>query len=201
MSDIVVRQVLDSDLHSIAVIHKGQFGGHFLGKFSVALLTKFYRAFLEDSIFLIAENLDEPAGFVLGGEAVRLTARKKQFLTSDLGRLILESAVRPRLWGMVISRLFSLGPRGSQPVSGYEMRLLSIAVDDDSKGKGVASALVAEFEKSLTGYREYGLSVLADNSRAVAFYRKTGYTEEMRRGKSVYFFKTLPEDPVTRGKS
>ena len=192
---------MDSDLSAVALIHKEQFGDHFLGKFSVPLLTNFYRAFLGDSIFLIAEYLDEPAGFVLGGEAGRLGARKKQFLTSNFGRLFLESAVRPGLWGMVFSRVFSYGPRGSQPVSGYDMRLLSIAVDDESKGKGVASALVAEFEKSLADCREYGLSVLAENSRAIAFYRKTGYTEEMRRGKSVYFFKNLSEVPVNRGES
>lgn len=194
MNPVVVRPASKGDLQPVAALHKAQFGDHFLGKFSVPLLARFYKAFLGKAIFLVAISQGNVSGFVLGGLDSHMGFQKKNFIKDNFLRIVLEALVRPGIWGMVISRVFDFGFGSPQSRSKYQMRLLSIAVDDDSKGKGVSKALVSGFESSLGDFQTYGLSVLAENARAVAFYRKLGYSEEFVRGVSVYFFKSIEKD-------
>ncbi len=193
MSNVIVRETVDTDLQAIAAVHKAQFGDHLLGQYSVSLLKKFYRSFLNNSIFLTAESSGEICGFILGGEESRLKIPKSQFVRSHFMRILLESVMRPKVWGIIARRVFGFKGGATKATSVYEMRLLSIAVTGSSKGKGVASALVSSFEKCLGDFRVYGLCVIVENSRAIAFYRKMGYSEEFRRGQSLYFFKQVPE--------
>lgn len=57
------------------------------------------------------------------------------------------------------------------------MRLLGIAVAPEQRGSGLASRLTERFEDVLrqAGHLRVGLSVLPDNQRAIAFYKKTGW--------------------------
>ena len=57
----------------------------------------------------------------------------------------------------------------------------------------MAKALVEDFETELDEVKEYGLSVLAKNERAIGFYLKMGYVEEYRNGSSVYFSKNIQD--------
>lgn len=193
MDALVVREATEHDLPAIAGIHKAQFGDHLLGQFSISLLTDFYRCFFGHSIFLTAENSGEVCGFVMGGEKLQLAGQKDTFVKSNFPKIFFESFFRPKVWVFLVKRISSLGNKSTRFDSGYSMRLLSIAVNPAAKGRGVASALVDEFENQVGEGNEYGLSVVANNERAIGFYLKTGYVEEARKGSSVYFWKRIPE--------
>jgi len=194
LGNFEIQPTLPSDLESIAALHKAQFSDHLLGQFSVSLLVDFYGMFLGNSIFLTARNSSDLLGFVLGGLNSQNVAIKGSFQKCRFWRILFESLFRPRVWVMAGPRILALPVRPSSPQSLYEMRLLSIAVRNEAKGSGVASGLVSGFENSILGYQKYGLSVLAENSRALAFYIKQGYVEEMRNGKSVFFWKSISAD-------
>jgi hypothetical protein len=45
----IVQQATDNDIFKVASIHKQQFPTHFLGKYSVRLLSAYYKAFLDET--------------------------------------------------------------------------------------------------------------------------------------------------------
>jgi ribosomal protein S18 acetylase RimI-like enzyme len=63
--------------------------------------------------------------------------------------------------------------------SSGEAHLLQIAVDDAWRGKGVADLLVLDFlaQMSRRGATRVRLGVEEDNARAIAFYRRMGFSE------------------------
>jgi ribosomal protein S18 acetylase RimI-like enzyme len=71
--------------------------------------------------------------------------------------------------------------------------LLSICVLPDYKGTGVAGKLIESFLLACKteGYERLTLSVLSENSRAVAFYRKHGWRQSGKSGESIRFFLDL----------
>jgi len=71
--------------------------------------------------------------------------------------------------------------------------LLSICVLPDCKGTGVAGKLIESFQLACTteGYERLTLSVLSENSRAVAFYKKHNWHECGKAGESTRFFLDL----------
>lgn len=192
MDALVVRNAVAGDLPAIAVVHKTQFGDHLLGQFSISLLTEFYRCFLGGSIFLTAEVSGEICGFVMGGEKQRLAELKNHFVKRNFPRIFFEALVRPKVWVFLVKRIPDPGKMSTRFNSDFSLRLLSIAVNPAATGKGVASALVDQFENQLDKGKSYGLSVIARNERAIGFYLKMGYVEEFRNGSSVYFWKKIP---------
>jgi ribosomal protein S18 acetylase RimI-like enzyme len=73
--------------------------------------------------------------------------------------------------------------------------LLSIAVDPEYQGKGVAKKLNDLFleEAKIKGKKEVTLSVRASNARAIAFYKKMGWKIFEKEGSSIYFIRYLYE--------
>jgi ribosomal protein S18 acetylase RimI-like enzyme len=67
--------------------------------------------------------------------------------------------------------------------------LLSICVLPDYKGTGVAGKLIESFQLacSAEGYERITLSVVSENSRAVAFYKKHGWRQSGKSGESTRF--------------
>jgi ribosomal protein S18 acetylase RimI-like enzyme len=80
------------------------------------------------------------------------------------------------------------GPRVVCPV-----RLLSIAVDPEDRGSGVARLASEHFEAQVrsAGFDRVGLSVHADNERAISFYRKNGWNEIYRSEAGLWFEKVI----------
>ena len=190
-----LRSAENLDLAGVAALHKRQFSDHFLGQYSECVLDYFYAALLGSSIFLIAEEEGRLLGFVVGGDGAALGAAKRRFAVRVTVRAALETVVRPRLWRPAGARLATLvrGGGGSGG-SSVATRLLSIAVDEDAKGMGVAAALVRAFEAALTPGTLYGLSVLSDNVRAVGFYLKMGFAVEKESGGTTYFVRHADAD-------
>jgi len=67
--------------------------------------------------------------------------------------------------------------------------LLSICVLPDYKGTGVAGKLIESFQLACAaeGYERLTLSVLSENNRAVAFYKKHGWRQSGISGESIRF--------------
>lgn len=67
--------------------------------------------------------------------------------------------------------------------------LLSICVLPDYKGTGVARKLIESFQLACKaeGYERLTLSVLSENNRAVAFYKKHGWRKSGKSGESTRF--------------
>jgi len=67
--------------------------------------------------------------------------------------------------------------------------LLSICILPDFKGAGVADQLIETFQNACAakGYKRLTLSVVSENSRAVAFYKKHRWYETGATGESTKF--------------
>lgn len=190
---VSLRGISTNDLCRVAKLHHEQFADHLLGCLPEPLLVEFYRAYLVDTIFLVAEMDGALAGFVLGGEDSVLRRKRRLFMRSNRWRIVVAVIVHPALWPHVWKKAVALwrptGGAGSM-ISVASTRLLSIAVAEAAKGQGVAGSLLKAFEASLAKDSRYGLSVHSDNLRAIGFYQKNGFVEEVRRGGSVFYLKS-----------
>lgn len=192
----IVQQATDNDIFKVASIHKQQFPTHFLGKYSVRLLSAYYKAFLDNSIFLVSRDNDEVNGFVVGGFASNLSCGRRDFLTQNKVLYITETILRPNTYLGVLSRLKSVASsmqktKGSNSVTD-EIFILSIAVDKNYMGKGIAQELCHAFEESIKpDASEYGLYVRCDNKRAVKFYEKMGFKVNKQVGDEFYLTKRI----------
>lgn len=85
------------------------------------------------------------------------------------------------------------GPGGGRPAAICPVRLLSIAVHPDFQGSGAAKAVADAFEAGVraNGHDRIGLSVHADNPRAIAFYLKTGWSVAYKGTAGWWFEKAL----------
>ena len=80
------------------------------------------------------------------------------------------------------------------PSAGVRLgNLLSICVLPDYKGTGVAGKLIESFQLACKaiGYERLPLSVVSENSRAVAFYKKHNWHESGKSGESTRFLLAL----------
>jgi ribosomal protein S18 acetylase RimI-like enzyme len=77
----------------------------------------------------------------------------------------------------------------TQETTTHRGNLLSICVLPDYKGTGIAGKLIRFFQLACTaeGYNYLMLSVTTDNLRAIAFYKKHGWRETGKSGKSTKF--------------
>ena len=71
--------------------------------------------------------------------------------------------------------------------------LLSICVLPDYKGTGVAEKLIESFQHTCKteGYERIALSVVKQNNRAIAFYKKHGWHQSDISGESIRFYLDL----------
>lgn len=198
----MIRKVEKQDLMAIAKIHKENFGDHFLGKFSEKLIFDFYHCFLggENFIANFSDN-GECTGFILGGDSKWLQACSAKFLTSYKCEYVVEILLRPNTWmdtilrvyKMVIQKMVSFSNTKNANldklnISSY--RLLSIAVKNNHQHVGIASELVAFYEKNCPE-SSYGLTVHANNWKAIRFYRKMQMFEAYRTAENVGFEKQI----------
>ncbi len=175
-----VRAATRDDIPVIARIHKTQFAGHLLARYSLTLIERFYMAFLDEALFLVHEGEGGIDGFVVGAERRVCGMCRRAFVRASVLRSALETLWKPQLaLGAIRQASRSFLPRRHAPHTSPPFRLLSIAVDPIAAGTGVAAALVWAFERSIPGgFATYGLSVREGNVRAIRFYEKMGFRRE-----------------------
>jgi ribosomal protein S18 acetylase RimI-like enzyme len=190
--NLVYRPLRTADLGAAAALHRAVFSDHFLGHMDRRFLELFYGEFVAGpgELGWVAERDGRLVGATIGTtDAPGMYARFYRRHLPRLAALVLRAAVGDpyvrraalgRLPHVALAVRSRLGLRptvadrsGSEPAA----RLLSIGVAEAERGSGVAGGLVEAFCRALAdrGIDRVGLSVHNDNSRAIAFYEKTGW--------------------------
>ncbi len=192
------RKVCVDDLSEISILHRSLFKDHYLGKFTLNFIRRFYSCYLtRNIIFLIAESEDNKVvGFVMGGKSSILAECMNQFMRKFFFQYLVEVIVKPSLWLYTLKRILILFrnkiKRDSKLDRTLTWGLLSIGIDKQYQGKGVAKKLLIEFELALPlDISKYILSVKEDNKKAIAFYNKNGFVLKTRKRDGLYLEKEI----------
>ncbi len=177
-----VRPCCQDDIPQVVEIHKARFSasGTLLAHLSRTLIAALYSEFLDRSVFLVHVSDGEVDGFVVGGWTHDTMRCKLAFLRRHTLFCIANIARCPRFWyravrfcAKVAGKCFSWKLGNSPP---NEYRLVSIAVAAGASRKGVGTALVEGFEKTIRAECDsYRLSVLKTNSPAIGFCEKLAF--------------------------
>lgn len=186
----------------MAQCHIKSFPGRFMTEMGYHWLCALYLFFIKHrgGICRLALDADgKVIGLTAGGEP----NIRDEFLSSALFRyfhLIFWKFLSKRLVRRVLLRQLAGKLRRKRsanhpsditaPSAGIRSgNLLSICVLPERKGTGVAGKLIESFQLACKaeGYEQLTLSVLKQNSRAVAFYKKHGWRRSGTSGESVRF--------------
>ena len=194
---ITYIKATDADLYEVANIHKERFPDHYLGKFSISLLYRFYKNLLDSNqIFIVAKENQKVIGFVVGGEIQVIKERLSFFIKKNVLFYGFEILIRPNTWVKSFEKLKGIVIK--QPSNQYNLddhepyTLLSIATAKDSNGKGVGTGLVNAFDDELIKVGDhYHLAVMESNVGAIRFYEKNGFTVANRLPDELQMMKYL----------
>jgi len=186
----------------MAQCHIKSFPGRFMTEMGYNWLCALYRFFIKHSggICRIAVDADgKVIGLAVGGNP----HIRDEFLSSAMFRyphLIFWKFLSKRLVRRVLlqelagklHRNRAAAQSGDTKAPSNVVRsgnLLSICVLQDYKGTGVAGKLIESYQLACAaeGYERLTLSVLSENSRAVAFYKKHGWRQSGKSGESIRF--------------
>jgi len=202
-SEIVkITEAGQEHISGMAECHNKSFPGRFMTKMGYNWLCALYRFFIRHpgSICRVAVDADgQVIGLAVGGEP----NIRDEFLGLALFRyphLLFWKFLSRRLVRRVLLRELAAklrrkhaaahsGDTKAQSAGICSGNLLSICVLPDYKGIGVAGKLIESFQLACKaeGYERLTLSVLSDNSRAVAFYKKHGWCQSGKSGESIRF--------------
>ena len=165
------------DAAVVARLHAGQITEGFLSFLGPRFLRLLYRRIARspESFLLVAQS---PGGGVIGYVAGSSDVGRlyRRFVVRDGPAAAVAAAGRLARSGRRVAETFHHGSSGVGQGRGTE--LLAIAVDPDWTGKRVGRSLVAAFLAEVTrrgGDAAY-VVVAADNARAIALYRRAGFT-------------------------
>ena len=186
----------------MAYCHTFAFPERFMTEMGHRWLYALYRFYIKHPggvCYVAVDSAEKVVGFAVGGEPVI----RQKFLRSAMLRyphiIFWKFFTRHIVRSVLLDELFkklhlrrkassseNIDTDKTLPKSG---NLLSICVLPDYKGTGIASRLIETFQKACAaaGYGCLTLSVLSENSRAVAFYKKHRWYETGVTGASTKF--------------
>ena len=199
---VSIKQAQIPNVSGMAHCHIFAFPGRFMTEMGPRWLSALYRFFIKHPggvCYVAVDSAGQEVGFAVGGEP----DIRQQFLRSAmlryphiiLWKFLTSSLVRAVLLEELFKKLhlkreeISSEHIGTHKTTTKCGNLLSICVLPDYKGAGIASRLIETFQKAcaVKGYRRLTLSVLSDNSRAIAFYKKHRWYETGTTGASTKF--------------
>jgi ribosomal protein S18 acetylase RimI-like enzyme len=199
-----VKMVKAQDIHipGMAQCHIKSFPGRFMTEMGYRWLGALYQFFIKHhgSICRVAVDADgKVVGLAVGGDP----HIRDEFLSTALFRyphIIFRKFLSKRLVRHVLLQELARKLRRKNTAalskdtqsSNSKVRscnLLSICVLPDCEGTGVGGKLVESFQLvcKAEGYKHLTLSVLKQNSHAVAFYEKHGWRQSDVSGESIRF--------------
>ena len=203
---VKIKEARQVHVQGMAQCHAKSFPGRFMTEMGYHWLCALYAFFIKHrgSICQVAIDANgDVIGLAVGGNP----HIRNEFLSSALFRyphLIFWKFLSKRLVRRVLlqelagqlHRKRTAAHSGDTKVPSTGVRsgnLLSICVLPDYKGTGVAGKLIEPFKLACKayGYERLTLSVLSENSRAVAFYKKHGWRQSGKSGESTRFFLDL----------
>jgi ribosomal protein S18 acetylase RimI-like enzyme len=203
-SEWEVRALAGTDVPQVVAVHLRSFPDFFLTHLGPAFLRRFYAQFVDHDAHVgtVAVTDGRVVGFIVGTtDAPRLyhAFYRRHFpwiagLTAL--RLLTDGYVRRHIVGRlshVLRAVRALLPgaprRPPARSSDVPNRLLSIAVDPDLRGRGVARRMLEHFCDQLRdrGCAAVGLTVRTSSHSAIRFYEKTGWQREAAGKDSIGF--------------
>lgn len=177
-TQVRVRPARPQDAPAMARLHRTSMPTAFLPQLGDGFLRQLYREAIEDpdAVALVAERDGSMAGFATATSSVRSFYRRFALRRGALaGALAAPRLARPS----VLRRARETAAYGTNG-NGHglpEAELLSIAVDEASRGRGIGRALEAAVRSGLAelGVSSFKVVVGADNAGANGFYRACGY--------------------------
>jgi ribosomal protein S18 acetylase RimI-like enzyme len=216
MPDFDIGPMHASDALELAELHMRCFEGYFLTQMGRSFLRRFYAEFARHDFDHTAIGRDRASGriggFVVG--TANPQAHYRSFYRRNmlvfpallLERCLASPTVRREMWkrsAHLRTALLTLVPGlkrdASRPVADKgphqqcPVRLLGIAVAPEYRGTPLAALVGQAFENSLreAGCRRVGSSTQADNKRATAYFKKTGWQVVHASDEGVWFEKEL----------
>ena len=199
---VKIIEAQQGHVSGMAQCHANCFPGRFMTEMGHNWLCALYRFFIKHSggICRVAVEADgKVVGLAVGGNP----HIRDEFLNSALFRyphLLFWKFLSKRLVRRVLLQEFARKLRQMRAAAHSDDtktqsggvrsgNLLSICVLPDYKGIGVAGKLIESFQLACAaeGYERLTLSVLSENSRAVAFYKKRGWRQSGISGDSIRF--------------
>ena len=194
---ITCRDAVESDMKAVAELHETCFRGTFIASLGEDLIADYYREFLQEGgPFVLAFDDERLVGLCMGYYAG--SGARNAFVSKNKGRLVrrlmklclsFNKVAIKKCFGYVFSR------RKAASAPRAEADLLSICVLDEYRGKKVSRRLLEEFEQrvSAAGKKDVTLSVYKSNGRAIAFYKKMGYSVCEKGTDEYKMYKSLGE--------
>lgn len=181
---ITYRDSVNGDMPSVATLHKQCFKGTFIAYWDDTLISRYYQKFIEEGgPFVLAFDGDKLIAFCMGyyeGSNARESFLKENKVRLALRMIVLCLSLNKLVLKKCWNFFFGAGKKNNvdKPKIKAEADLLSVCVLQTYRGQGVAVELVNQFEKRVkeSGKKDLTLAVYQDNERAIAFYKKIGYT-------------------------
>lgn len=200
MNEVIkVEVVSKEDLDEIVELHCKIFRNYFLKNLGFELVKKYYQAYDDDkgTIFLKASYNNEIVGFVLTtsnySNIIKSFYKDNFYLLSK--KIVIETLkMNKTIFLGLKSRVMNVFKKSKEEnVEEEENCLLSIAIDDNFRGKKIADVLINKVEMQLkeNQIKAYSLSVKKDNTGAKKFYEKIGFEKIGGKGELEYYTKKL----------
>ena len=191
-----VREIDSEDVPGAARLHRIVFPEYFLTHMGQGFVERFYSEFVNrnGNYGYVAICGKELVGSVIGTLDYQRCFNRfyrrhfPRLALSFVGRLVVDPYIRRHLFSRIAhvrQALLSITARRQHVFVAAELpaadqapaHLLSIGVHPDQRGSGLAEQLIDRYCNALweDGWESVGLSVWPENSRAIAFYEKTGW--------------------------
>lgn len=197
---VKITKAQEAHIPGMAKCHIKSFPGRFMTEMGYHWLCALYRFFIRQngSICQVAVDTDDKViGQVVGGDPhIRdeflSTALFRythiifwKFLSKRLVRRVLIQELARKLHRKNTAALSKNTQSSNSKIRSGN--LLSICVLPDCEGTGIGGKLIESFQLACKteGYQRLTLSVLSNNSRAVAFYKKHGWQQSGKSGESI----------------
>jgi ribosomal protein S18 acetylase RimI-like enzyme len=166
-----------SDYRKIAQIHSTCIDLGFLSSLGLPFLTLLYEAIDadENSILILEKKKDEVIGFVAGGRSMKSIYKKMLFRLPRVFIALFPSILNPPKIKKIIELLI-LGKKQKPVPSCPQAELLSIAVIESARGKGLAQKLYSALAQRFLQEGEPAFCMIVGEtlSSAHRFYKKMG---------------------------
>ena len=180
--NIRIREMNISDIDEVVDIHSKELKDSFLGKLNYGFLLKLYSYMLEEESFkcFVAECNSKVCGYIAitldSGEFYKRIYKKHLF--SLVVEIMSRSIRQPIL--IVQSLEIFLSKTPSVGISNIRAELLSIAVANKFKFKGIGKKLVGEALAFLKSIKEESIFVIVNinNIAANKFYESIGFIKK-----------------------
>lgn len=187
-----------NDIEKIATFHSEQFSDYYLTQLGKNVLCKYYEFFINSKENRCFISIKDGTIVGLGLFLEDFEEQIAQFYSQNktlLAVSILKSLLKCNkiVWEGTYERVKNMFTISSVDSDLPKLTLLSLAVSEKFRGKGIGKELLEHAEKYYQekGKTRYYLSVLAHNTKAIGFYEKNNFVKLKQKGKIYYMEKEI----------